>query len=448
MTIALHELQAFIERCDPQRALYPGDPMYVPLDEGQPVRGSDGRSCIDALAQTVRLRDPMRGATCQLFTGFPGSGKTTELRLLAARLREDKVTPTHVVLIDFEEYLDIFTPLSITDVLRVLAYALDREATVEEGGDPKAPPGYVKRLIELLTRTDVELKELGFDLDPASLMLELKNNPSFHQKMEEVLARRFQAFAEEARDVIGEATVRLRRATHAQRIVIIVDGLEKLTPLRPEDRSRMEESVEAVFVQHAAWLRIPSCHTIYTFPIWLRFRAAPLGTLYDRDPQVLPMVKIAEPDGTVYRAGVEKLTDMVSRRLDLRAVFGDASAETLDALRRNSGGYPRDLLRLVREVLYDARSFPVTTADVERVLNRASHAYGLVIRDADLDVLTEVARTHTVPRGDAARIAHFGGLLQQWLILAYRNGDEWYHIHPLVRRAPAVARHLAARPAP
>jgi signal recognition particle GTPase len=50
----------------------------------------------------VLLRDPTT-STCQLFTGFAGTGKTTELRRLAERLRNDKQSPTHVVLIDFEE---------------------------------------------------------------------------------------------------------------------------------------------------------------------------------------------------------------------------------------------------------------------------------------------------------------------------------------------------------
>ena len=446
-TVTISDLQAFIEQCDPQRPLEPGDPLYVPLDEGQPVRGSDGRSCIDELARSVLLRGPMT-ATCQLFTGFFGTGKTTELRRLAARLTDDKLTPTHVVLIDFEDYLDIFTPISITDVLRVLAYALDREATVAEGGDPKQPPGYVRRLYDFLTRTGVELKEIGFEQYGASFMLEFRNNPTFHEKMEAALARGFQAFAGEARDVISEAIVRLRRATHAARIVVIGDGLEKLQPLRAEDRPRVEESVESVFVQNASWLRLPSCHAIYTFPLWLRFRAAPFGTLYDRDPQVLPMVKIADPAGHEYAPGVEKLTDIIRRRLYLRAVFGDAPQRTLTPLIAASGGYPRDLLRLVRELLYTANAFPVTPKDVELVIRRIAEAYALVVRDPDLDMLVEVARTHAVPRGDAARVARFGQLLAQWLVLAYRNGDEWYDLHPLVRRAPVVKQRLEEPPAP
>src|SRR5262249_53692344 len=76
----------------------------------------------------------------------------------------------------------------------------------------------------------------------------------------------------------------------------------------------MEASVETLFVQHAGLLALP-CHVIFTFPLWLRFRAAELGALYDGQPAVLPMVKIASQDGALYPAGVQKLYDLVGRRL-------------------------------------------------------------------------------------------------------------------------------------
>jgi hypothetical protein len=58
--------------------------------------------------------------------------------------------PTHVVFIDFEGFVDLYTPISITDVLRILAFTLDREATAEEairaGKDPDAlSVGYLRQ---------------------------------------------------------------------------------------------------------------------------------------------------------------------------------------------------------------------------------------------------------------------------------------------------------------
>ena len=51
-----------------------------------------------------------------------------------------------------------------------------------------------------------------------------------------------------------------------------------------------------------------------------------------------------------------------------------------------------------------------------------------------------------MPQGDSAEVAAFGRLLEKWLVLAYRDDDEWYDLHPLVKRAPLVASAIAEPP--
>jgi hypothetical protein len=450
-SLPLDELRRFVRNCDPQRPLEAEDPLYVPFDEGAPTRGTSHTSAIQALRRFIYLKDE----SCQLFTGFPGTGKTTELRRLRAQLADAKDLPTHAVYVDFEEYLDRYTPASITDVLRIFAYALDREATVAEGKDPEAEPGYARRFWDFLKQTDVSLERLDLHLAGQVVMLEMKNNPSFRQKAEAALSSRFQQFATEATTVMSEAVVRLRSAkgTHAERVVVIADGLEKFTPLREEDRDTMEASVESLFVQHARLLRLP-CHVIYTFPLWLRFRVAELGSLYDSQPLVLPMVKVseraAEPRGaraglhqgqSPYLPGIEKLREVVSRRIDVARVFGD-DGRLLTDLVVASGGYPRDLLRMAREVLVRGEAFPVAPSVVSRVIDDLAREYAVVVRGTYVPMLARVAESHALPQADAAEVAAFGRLLEKWLVLAYRDEEEWYDLHPLVKRAPLVASAL------
>ena len=438
MSLPLDELRRFVRNCDPQRPLEADDPLYVPFDEGTPTRGTSHTSAIQALRRFIYLKDE----SCQLFTGFPGTGKTTELRRLRAQLADAKDLPTHAVYVDFEEYLDRYTPASITDVLRIFAYALDREATVAEGKDPEAEPGYARRFWDFLKQTDVSLERLDLHLAGQVVMLEMKNNPSFRQKAEAALSSRFQQFAMEATTVMSEAVVRLRSAkgTHAERVVVIADGLEKFTPLREEDRDTMEASVKSLFVQHARLLRLP-CHVIYTFPLWLRFRVAELGSLYDSQPLVLPMVKISERRQPLYLPGIEKLREVVSRRIDVARVFGDKGL-LLTELVVASGGYPRDLLRMAREVLVRGETFPVAPSVVSRVIDDLAREYAVVVRGTYVPMLVRVAESHALPQADAAEVAAFGRLLEKWLVLAYRDEEEWYDLHPLVKRAPLVASAL------
>ena len=441
MPLSLEDLRRFVRCCDPQRPLEADDPLYVPFDEGVPTRGTTHASCIQALRRFIYLKDE----SCQLFTGFPGTGKTTELRRLRAQLSAARDLPTHAVYIDFEEYLDRYTPASITDVLRIVAFSLDRAATLAEGKDPDAEPGYLRRLFDFLILTDVSLNKLDFHLVGATLMLELKNNPTFRQRVEETLSGRFQQFAAEALSTMTEAVVRLRKApdSTAERVVVIADGLEKFTPLREEDRDAMEASVESLFVQHSRLLRLP-CHVVYTFPIWLRFRVAELGSLYDSQPLVLPMVKIAERSGGPYEAGIEKLRELVRKRIDVGRVFGEDDSILTDLVLA-SGGYPRDLLRMVREVLVRGESFPVPPLVGSRVIDDLAREYAVVVRGTHIPMIKALAGTHTLPQADANEVAAFGRLLEKWLVLAYRDEAEWYDLHPLVRRAPLVAAALGAR---
>lgn len=277
-------------------------------------------------------------------------------------------------------------------------------------------------------------------------MLEVKNNPTFRERVDEAVHGRFQAFVDEARGFIERAVARILNApgSKAQRVVVIADGLEKVTPLREDDRASMESAVETLYLTHADLLKLRGCHVIYTFPLWLRFRAAHLGAVYGREPLVLPMIKIADAEGVDYEPGIARLEQMIERRVeDLAAIFGEAHGTTLGALIRASGGYPRDLLRMVRTLLLEARALPVTGDEVERVIAGLARTYEDTILGTYVELLVKVHTTHELPRENAAERALAGYLFERWLILAYRNGAEWFDLHPLVRRSPRVQRRLA-----
>lgn len=441
MNPPIEKLREYVRQCDPREPLNGNDDArYVDLDDArEPLRGSDG-SAIDQLRHTILLSTPDR-PRCLLFTGYPGSGKTTELRELHRRLEAQTTDPAHVVRIDGLSYFDRYVPPSITDMLRVLAYHLDREAILAEGGDPEKADGYLKRLWRWL-ESDVAIKSIGFAQYGASVMFEIKDNPTFRQKAEAVLQLRFQEFAREAQDVIAEAISRLRTATGCARVVVLFDSLEQFTALKPEDQSGMEQSVEAVFVNHAAWLRLP-CDVVYTFPLWLLFQTTSLSSLYDYAPVVLPMIKVRDRDRQTHAPGVKKMVEMVQKRIDDPAsILGPQWDSRVAWMILASGGYPRDLLRMVRDVVQSTRAFPATDAQVERVIEHLAEEYARAALRADLDALVYVAREHGLPPGaDALRAV--GRLVNNWLVLTYRNGEEWYDVHPLVLRAPSVQRALA-----
>jgi hypothetical protein len=64
------------------------------------------------------------------------------------------------------------------------------------------------------------------------------------------------------------------------------------------------------------------------------------------------------------------------------------------------------------------------------------------VRGTNLPLLEQIATTHALPQKDAEQVQAFWRLLERWLVLACRNGEEWYDLHPLVRRAPIVRAYL------
>ena len=91
-TIPLETIKQWLKACNADEALEPNDPRYINLEtveiDGKPahLRGEDW---IKPLYRTIQRADE---PTCQLFSGYAGTGKTTELRRLK-RFLEKATTP-------------------------------------------------------------------------------------------------------------------------------------------------------------------------------------------------------------------------------------------------------------------------------------------------------------------------------------------------------------------
>ncbi|WP_437292629.1 hypothetical protein [Sorangium sp. So ce426] len=156
------------------------------------------------------------------------------------------------------------------------------------------------------------------------------------------------------------------------------------------------------------------------------------------------MVKVAMPGGEEpVREGIACLTEVIGKRLDLESIFGAEPSRVLDPILLATGGYPRDLLRVVRNLLTSGGGFPVTPEQVERQIDRLAQDYAMALYGDEIDVLVEVAKTNAVPLDNDGEVARFIRLLDRWLVLAYRNGKEWYDLHPMARRDPRVRARLA-----
>lgn len=411
-----------------EEPLDPSDPRYVPLYQDSRLVESDPvQLMFRSISWTV-------GESVQLFSGFRGSGKSTELRRLRERLRKEGYL---VVLCDAEDYLNMSTPVDISDFLIAVAGAFG-ESLMEQkllDGDPNAE-GYWERFANFLkTRVNVEQVSgrLGFGGSAVEVKANLKSDPSFKQQLQEWMSGHLGALVADVREFVQDCVKRLKKK-HGDHVetVLIVDSVEHIrgTSVNAEE---VQRAVETLFATHADKLRLPYLHVVYTVPPYLKVRYPSLGALYEPGGlKVLPAVKIREEaSSSPSQPGIEALENVVTQRGDWKRLFGN-DRFLLDKLIATSGGHLRDLVRLLREVVVRTESLPATDDVVAAAINQIRNE-SLPVADDDALWLERIARTHSAALASSDALPNFARFLDTHLVLCYWNGHEWYDVHPLIK---------------
>ncbi|MCB9544699.1 MAG: hypothetical protein H6706_02250 [Myxococcales bacterium] len=398
--------------------LNPEDPRYYPLYEDQ----SD---VVLRLKETILFSE---GESAQLLSGYRGAGKSTELRRLRSELGAEDYT---VVLIDVEDYLDLHTPIDITDFLLALCGALAEKLT-DEALLPESPARAAlgQRLWGFVTGTIVTLKDVSL----AGMKVELKSNPLFRQEVQKALGTSLGAFAREVRGFVAECVLALEAARPGTALVVLVDSVEHARGTN-ETEARVHESLERLFADHDDKLKLPSTHVIYTVPPWLRIRRPNIGSPYSGAGLLtLPAQKVRayvdDGDGQPYAPGIERLVQLVGKRTDWSVVLGDRDA--LEELILATGGHLRDLVRVLQTVALEARTLPAS-ADARRAALERLRAQFTPIPHEDVRWLARIARSHEAELRDLEGLGSLARYFDSHLVLCYQNGSEWYDVHPIVR---------------
>ncbi len=400
------------------RALEPDDPCYVPLYQGV------DDDPVELLARGIEWTP---GQSVQLLSGFKGTGKSTELRRLRRRLRQSGYL---VVLCDMEDFINLSTPIDVSDFLMALmgAFSEALEADALLGSDPSRESWW-ERLGSFLTGTKVDLEELsispGFEIKAS-----LKSDPTFKQKLQQRVAGHLGELVKDVQRYSKDVVRQLQERHEDAEVVLLVDSMEHIRGTSA-NAAEVHRSVETMFAGHADKLHFPHLHVVYTVPPYLKIRYPNLGGLYSPGGlHILPAVKIrADESRDEHRAGFDVLERVVASRGDWEKLLGIRAS--LDALIRHSGGHLRDLLRLIAEVLRRAPRLPVPARTVEAAVHQLRNEF-LPIANNDARWLQEVAETHTASLEGSEYLPDLARFLDTHMVLCYRNGREWYDVHPLI----------------
>ncbi len=290
--------------------LEPGSKFYEPI-YGQP-------GCEDPVALMRKNIEFSNTESVQMFSGFRGSGKTTEL----FRLKRDLEDEGYVVLYgDALKYLNPAQEIDISDLLIVLAGtfsdALEQGNLAGIGQDT-----YWNRLVNYLTKSKVHLGEVGLK-GGAEFKLSLQTVPTFRQSLQQKLASRIGELKNNA-DLFfedGIQAIRAKRGNGFPGVVFLFDQMEQIRGSLASEQSVIH-SVERLFSQHLKLMEIPYLHMVYTVPPWLKFVLPNIARV-----QMLPSVRQWNNDRarTEYPEGWQALRSLVHRRfgdVDFAQFFG------------------------------------------------------------------------------------------------------------------------------
>ena len=411
------------------RVLEPGDPVYVAQ-----VNCRAGADAVEEIATEIDWQEG--GGVC-LFTGQRGTGKSTELKRLKKRLEELGAV---VFYADVSEFMLLTKEVEISDFLVSVAGAMS-EQVQQRYGDAPGRRGYWERFKDFL-QTKVEIKELTGKLGPVDIKAALKNDPDFKRRVQEAARGHVAQLVQDAHGFMAEAVafVRQREADPNLKVVLLIDSVERIRGVGSEAMA-VYESVRNLFFGHAEHLRVPLLHIVYTIPPYLSVLAAGAGTLMGGAvARRLVSTHIfkdrsREPDPE----GLAVLRKVVEVRYP---AWGKVlTARALDRLAESSGGDLREFFRLIRLCLPSVRDdsqLPLDANAVEPAENAARNEM-LPIPADHLNWLQRISRTHDTcleRDTDLPVLAHF---LDNRLVLNYRNGTDWYDVHPLLR--DVVDRH-------
>ncbi|PPQ32655.1 hypothetical protein CCS01_15575 [Rhodopila globiformis] len=421
------------------KPLQPGSAFYEPVYK---ILGLD-----DPVQQISTLIDFDGVQSIRLFSGFRGSGKTTELLRLKCELEGQGY---FVLYADALTYVNAAEPIDITDLLMVLAGAFS-DALEECLGADNSRETYWDRLWAFLHR-EVTLKDAGVKLEYQTplkeilgglkggldLKFELKSATTFRENLRPVLINKLKELKTSV-DRFFEDGIRLIRAAQGEdtRVVFIFDQLEQLQGTLQSEQDVIR-SVERIFATHLDLLKIPRIHSVFTVPPWLKFVL----------PNTVPITLLCtvhlwendearshnEPAWAVFRSLIERRIG----KEGLERLFGPqpGQQDLIDRTIAVCGGHFRDLLRLLRDVTARAAAanLPVAPSLVIEAINAARRDFLPIARD-DAKWLADIARVRAtaLPSTEAAPVNRLARFLNSHFVLYFVNGKEWYDIHPLIR---------------
>lgn len=377
-----------------------------------------------------------------LFTGLRGAGKTTELNRLVRELRDRNIAAYYC---DASIYLNLNDPLLSLPELLMAALAGLADAVKRDLGRDFLSDSIWQRTKRLL-QSNVEIKPTGkLGVDGAEVEVEatLRENPDFRKELNH-FAQDSSRFYDEAQAFAREVTELVRRRTNSEKVVLVVDSLERLSA-PTGDESKLFDSLKQVFFNDPMRLRLPGFSVVYSAPPYLPAVLPGVSSGFSQSVSLPNFKVLQKPDPGAEPVrnpeGIDKMLSILTQRFPR---WPEAlSPQVLEELAWLSGGNVRRYFSLVRGVARKAalsRSpLPITDLTASPVQHAISEA-AQPLQWLNAEDRRWLKRFADDSQGAARHIEDLTKdlpsiirLFDHSLVLDYRNGEVWFQVPPLVR---------------
>lgn len=403
----------------------------------------------DPIAKLARKIDRAEGGQVWLFTGNIGSGKSTELRRLRGLLNKQKHVP---LLADASDFINLHQEIQISDFLISVSAAFATEAGKRLGQD-QIEATYWERLRNLLMSTQISMPEVSANLalpglgEGVDLKAAIKVDPVFKQRLQQHLQAHLSTLRAEVEKLMEDIVQKLHDHYGEDcKIVLLFDSLERLRG-SGEAADKVFTSLRQMCTQFHDMLRLPGIQVVYSIPLYLVRLEPQLYSLFG-DAAFCSLTSahiFLKRSRDLDPAGQRVIFEIITARYPgWRDYLPEAQ---MNRLIEASGGDLRDLFRFLSGVLLELEDSDDAEAAVDYVLAQVARTLTWITED-NLKRLQSVSETKALPRGSQEDMDALVRDLETKRVLMYLNGDEWYDVHPLLRKyidsAPAAGGGHAA----
>ncbi len=374
-----------------------------------------------------------------LFTGFRGSGKSTELNILS--LDNDIANKFIVVKFSAVEHFNL-SQFDYIDVLCVTGEKIfNRSLEIFGESNDESQRKMDRKLLESLKSWGNEVQEkvtflessdttakveaeAGLKTWVASFMTKLSGQLKVGWEktsdIKKVLKPKLENLWDKINDIIREV-----ERVSGKRILVIIEDLDKADIDVAED----------LFERNGQKLLKPECRMILTIPVALIY--SDKSTIISRSIfsgfQILPNIKIFNRNGEPDKDNFTFMKSVIRERIDFENL-AEQPEESLNRIIKYSGGVLRELLRLTHDSVINAISYDeskISQVDVNDAINEVKNSFKRMnIKKENLEYLKDVDRIKDIVAKDDS-IAKT--LLHNLSILQYQNSEDWFDVNPLLK---------------